>query len=509
MEVRGAPRRIDRKLHKFVGGPSNTVYSVHNHNFDNVRRGLMERVYHVERDGELVATPKPTISSLELNARLARFRSRLLKGWSIPPRLSIDDTVNLWTGRKRDTYQKAADSLLQSSVVECDAKLSTFVKAEKINLSTKGDPAPRVIQPRNPRYNLEVARYLKNTEHKLFHKIDQLFDWGKIGDKTIFKGLDSYKSGYYFDKKAKQYHNPVFIGLDASRFDQHVSVDILKFEHEIWSQLCGGDRKMLKKLLSWQINNVGVAHVPDGKIKYRVQGCRMSGDMNTSSGNCLVMCAMVYAYMHGLGIPKFSLANNGDDCMLILERNHVNRVMMDIPTWFSEMGFTMKVENPVYTIEQAEFCQTRCCYIDGIPRMIRNIKTACAKDCYSVTGLTHESRVKAWITAVGLGGRIANVGVPVLQAFYGRFPKYVDNLDSELASLLERKRLYGFSHADGVDDTPHEISPESRYSIWRAFGITPDEQFTVESQLCEWMISHELADSDTTQVSLLDVCSTA
>jgi hypothetical protein len=32
-------------------------------------------------------------------------------------------------------------------------------------------------------------------------------------------------------------------------------------------------------------------------LKYQVEGCRMSGDMNTSSGNCMIMVALVYSYM--------------------------------------------------------------------------------------------------------------------------------------------------------------------------------------------------------------------
>jgi hypothetical protein len=35
------------------------VFGVHNNNLTNLVRGLQERVYHVEENGELVAPPKP------------------------------------------------------------------------------------------------------------------------------------------------------------------------------------------------------------------------------------------------------------------------------------------------------------------------------------------------------------------------------------------------------------------------------------------------------------------
>jgi hypothetical protein len=52
--------------------------------------------------------------------------------------------------------------------------------------------------------------------------------------------------------------------------------------------------KELAELLKWQLQNKGFARTIDGLIKYSVEGCRMSGDMNTALGNCTIMCALVY-----------------------------------------------------------------------------------------------------------------------------------------------------------------------------------------------------------------------
>lgn len=504
MEVRGPPLCKERKLYKFVGGATNTVQGVHNHSFVNVRRGLMERVYNVEVCGQLEPTPKPLISMSEFNARLARFVKKLLDGWSIPPRLDVDQCVDLWTGRKRAIYQRAADSLLHIPVGRGDAKLSTFVKAEKINLTKKIDPAPRVIQPRNPRYNLELARYLKHTEHLLFKKIDDLFDVDNIGERTIFKGMDAFTSARAFKQKVDRFSKPCFIGLDASRFDQHVSPLALGFEHSCWMKLCGGNRKGLSRLLKWQLENKGCAFTPDGFIKYKVNGCRMSGDINTSSGNCLIMTALCYSYMAYLGIGKYSLLNNGDDCVLIVEKSLELLVRRDLSTWFREMGFTMKVEDTVYDMHQVEFCQTRCLEIDGVFQFVRNMSACVSKDCHAVSLLSDEHKIRSWISAVGVGGRAANSGVPILYRFYDRFPRFVDS-DREIDEFLQEYKQWRFSHCE----SNLQMAPINRYSCWRAFGITPDEQVAVEDELENWRVSTHPVDTDQPSVGWLDWFSTA
>lgn len=89
-------------------------------------------------------------------------------------------------------------------------------------------------------------------------------------------------------------------------------------------------------------------------VKYSVQGTRASGDMNTSSGNCFTMVGMIHAYCvsHGL---KYRLANNGDDCVLIIEKEDLPRTQ-NLVNWFAGMGFTMESEGSVSEFEHIKFC---------------------------------------------------------------------------------------------------------------------------------------------------------
>jgi hypothetical protein len=129
-------------------------------------------------------------------------------------------------------YRAAADSLSTIPVSKRDAVLSTFVKAEKINLTKKPDPAPRVIQPRSPRYNVAVGRYLKRLEKDIYRALKAL-----AGDVVVMKGYNAGQSGEIIARKWARFNRPCAIGLDASRFDQHVSEAALRWEHSVYTQL--------------------------------------------------------------------------------------------------------------------------------------------------------------------------------------------------------------------------------------------------------------------------------
>jgi hypothetical protein len=79
-------------------------------------------------------------------------------------------------------YQRAVDSLRSEPVRRDDARIKPFVKAEKINVSKKPDPCPRLIQPRSPRYNVEVGVYLKPLERLVYRAIAKVW-----GGQTVLK----------------------------------------------------------------------------------------------------------------------------------------------------------------------------------------------------------------------------------------------------------------------------------------------------------------------------------
>ncbi len=89
--------------------------------------------------------------------------------------------MDYYRGRRRTIYQNAADSLLTRSISQRDAKVKAFVKAEFINSDEKPDPDPRVISPRDPRYNVEVGKYLRPIEHRIYGMIAKIFGEPTVG----------------------------------------------------------------------------------------------------------------------------------------------------------------------------------------------------------------------------------------------------------------------------------------------------------------------------------------
>jgi hypothetical protein len=387
-------------------------------------------------------------------------------------------------------YRAAADSLSTIPVSKRDAVLSTFVKAEKINLTKKPDPAPRVIQPRSPRYNVAVGRYLKRLEKDIYRALKAL-----AGDVVVMKGYNAGQSGEIIARKWARFNRPCAIGLDASRFDQHVSEAALRWEHSVYTQLfTGSHRRELQQLLSWQIANKGVARASDGVIKYSVQGCRMSGDMNTALGNCLIMTAIVLSLCRKLGV-RAELCNNGDDCVLIMERRDEAAVRSAVSSWFMDFGFTVKVEPTVYELEAVEFCQTHPVCVGGKWIMVRDSLTAMAKDSHSVLDLSHRHAGARWATAIGGCGMALSGGVPIFQEFYQALLRVGGGLTMGHHPALES----GFARlASGMHREYSAIDESTRVSYWKAFGILPSIQLLFEADLRRFHTTWPLARRENT-----------
>lgn len=448
-------------------------YIVHNSNLVNVTRGVLHRVFYSKRDG--VFQPPPIPEPGLYRSRLSVFTKLIRKHLPSTTPISREAFANLYRGRRLCVYLEAVRSLFLRAVERIDALLKVFVKAEKIKLAEKRDPDPRIISPRDPRYNVEVGRYLKPMEGLIYKAIAKTY-----GEITVFKGLNAAKSAELMRLKWLKYRDPVCVGLDASRFDQHVSKQALEWEHSIYLHATAQPAP-LAQLLSWQLTNKAVGYVTDGKIKYVSCGGRMSGDMNTATGNCLIMCGLVHAYCSERGLDKrISLCNNGDDCVVFMERRHLATFSTGLEKWFLEMGFIMKVEKPVYEFEYVEFCQTKPVYDGESWTMVRNFPIALAKDCLSIKPLDSQTGFQKWARAVGEGGLALTGGLPVYQSFYLSLLRSSEGSKA----LSENDQLYDsgfFSLAKGMTRVKAVISPEARYSFWMSFGFTPEQQIAIES----------------------------
>nr|QNM36906.1 hypothetical protein [Forsythia suspensa tombusvirus] len=444
----------------------------------------MERMYYC-KVGDTFAAPLDVDKGL-FTSRLAEFRDALIRNVRRPTMMSYEEVIATYSGRRRTIYENALKKLTQIGLSRSDAHSIAFVKMELV------DPAkaPRCIQPRKPEYNLALGRFIKAAEHLIYDGIRRTYGDGP----TVMKGFNVSDIGRIARGKWRSFNDPVAVGLDATKFDMHVSVAALEWEHSVYLELFDHN-PTLAKLLRWQVDNRGAGYCADGSLKYRVRGRRFSGDMNTGLGNCLLMCAMVYAYAKYRGVDV-KLLNNGDDCVVLMERKEYEQFINGLDEWFRDMGFRMVAEAPVYELHQIEFCQMHPIEIGEECRMVRNIPATLRKDTLTVHPMTNRKHREKWCTAVGMGGLALTGGVPVMQDFYqmfqrigcGRMSKISD--DPTFATGL---RLM----SKGMREHYREPDPWTRVQVFEAWGISPDEQREIEDyyrryELCDHEVSNYL-----------------
>lgn len=386
--------------------------------------------------------------------------------------------VDSYTGRKRTIYQSYLEEYLDRGVREAHAILKAFMKVEKVPESK----SPRIIQPRSVIYNIGLGRYLKHTEKPIFRAIAKVF-----GQKyVVFKGLNANEMGKEMRGLWGKYKRPVAIGIDAARFDASVDIGMLKFEHGLYNTLFRSGE--LARLLRMQLNNRGVSYCHDGKIKYHTMGGRGSGDMNTSLGNSFIMCAIIWAWLKEVGV-KASLANNGDDCVVIMEDCDQAKFANGFSQFTLNLGFTMVIEEPVYEFSQIEFCQTKPLLVGGEWRMVRNFHSAREKDSLCLFPLDTPGAVQSWLYAVGECGLALTSGVPVFQEMYcaymrnGRPSRMGEAVFMQSGSRMMSRNME--SKWCVVDD-------DARLSFMEAFGVTPDEQTALEEYYRGWVLTPEM-----------------
>lgn len=440
----------------------------HNNSISNLCRGIGERVLFVDKACNVPVAPLAGIFNKRCSSYLRPIVQRL--GFQSP--VSRQTFVEYYQGPRRSFYQKAVDGLAIKAVHPRDAHLKTFIKAEKLNFSLKPDPAPRVIQPRDPRYNVEVGKYLRPLEHKIYDEIDNIFQ-----SPTIFSKYNCVDQAIELKKKWDKFKKPVCIGLDASRFDQHVSYQALEFEHTLYNMIFKS--KELSRLLSWQLHNHGVARANDGWFRYYKKGSRMSGDMNTSMGNKILMCLMAKAYLDTLAF-KVEFVNNGDDCLMIFESQHLKKIG-GLNTYFRDFGFKIVQEKPVFEFEHIEFCQTKPCYTSSGWRMVRNVKTCMSKDVTCVNLGHNINEFRIWLGKVGDCGSTAAAGVPILQSFYHMLQRF--GLDGTLSDGVKFSSEYNWHNkmVKGLGGLSTQITDRARYSFWLQTDISPDLQIELEN----------------------------
>lgn len=441
---------------------------VYNNNVTNIECSMTQRYFLCEDGGSYRPAFDVRCQSFK-TPELVEFRRLVLDHMPRLPVLSRKQVVAMYHGPKKRVYEQARLSLVDSPLTMDDSKLCSFSKFEKVDICKP----PRNISPRSPRYNLELARRIKHAEHHFFTSINKVF--GAATRATVIKGFNADLSAEILHEKWLQFSDPVAVGLDAKKFDMHVSVRALQYEHSFYRYLFPRDR-VLGELLFAQLNNRGVAYAGDGSVEFSIPGTRSSGDMNTSLGNCILMCAMVWAHSVKLGI-RVELANNGDDCVVIMGRNDVRAFRETLSHRFRKWGFAMTMEDTVDEFEQIEFCQTRPVMLSTGWRMVRNLSAVLEKDPMCLVPIANQRALLKWMYAVGECGGALCAGVPILESFYSAFRRLGLPCRAEFIEFVFKGRS---QLQLGAGCSRAIVMPSTRCSFYFSFGIEPEVQLAME-----------------------------
>lgn len=363
---------------------------------------------------------------------------------------------------------QAQETLAITPLAPKDAYIKMFLKDDKYPNTWGigeylGQPeetsygAPRCIQYRNKRYCLRLATYLHPIEEHCYH----VQDWTETP--VIAKGRNLRQRGEDLRTKWDSFVDPIALLLDHSKFDAHVTEQLLHLEHSFYTKC--NDSAELAMLLEWQRINKGFTK---NGTKYTTKATRMSGDQNTGLGNSIINYAMLSAFLDHYGL-RGSLYVDGDDSVVIIE-NYGKDYSLD---FFTQFG--MKTKGCAVTeFSQVEFCQTRPVKLDHGWTMVRNPLRTLLRTPWTTKQLTKKN-TPHYLASIGRCELALGMGAPIGQYLGYKLSQLSSRHIVTDLEYVAKQQQYRPLRAKLVPP-----SSEARISYFEAWGITPGQQIAIE-----------------------------
>jgi len=405
---------------------------------------------------------------------------------------SVSEVLSHYSGSKRKLFATAAESLLHQPLCKADGHLKMFIKDDKyfdfpaeVMRDTK---APRAIQYRNKRYGVSVARFIQPFEHELL----SLQDW--TGSSVIAKTRNSHQRASDLWVKWNSFPEPAAILLDHSKFDAHVNMHLLRVEHDSYLRAFDSNKK-LQVLLKMQRHNFG--RTKSG-LRYYTPGTRMSGDQNTACGNCLLNFAMLELWLKDSKVIG-SVYVDGDDSVIVVNSDSIN-LLLPFEPYFKQFGIETRYCEKVYSFSDVDFCQSKPVFDGFTWRMVRNPLRVLYRGGVSTKPIAVKF-LPRFVKSLGLCELSLSDGLPVLQAYALRLIEIGSGEYWPGHELHYRAKLETFSilHARA-----RPISYESRISFAAAFGISIEQQLSLERRVRKMKIESPDQSNEAWEAMLTD-----
>ncbi|APG76556.1 hypothetical protein 2 [Hubei tombus-like virus 11] len=423
------------------------------------------------RNRILLPMPQPQLNTPQWLSFVREMR-HLKHQVPIVETLTRQQVILKYTGAKRTRYEKAAISLMTKPLNKRDSYIDCFLKVEKMPHETLKIKAPRVIQGRSPRYNLELMRYLRPIEHWFYQKPEIL--------KTNSLEQRALKIQQLLDK----HDNPTVYQIDCSKCDAHTTHHVLRLEHNIYKKASRNDAKC-SQMLDWQLLNVGFT--PNGWT-YKTTGRRASGDFNTGLGTSIICRSLLKGCIkyHRL---RASFVCDGDDCMLITSGKLTRAQIEQVRYYYLQCGYEITLDE-CENYEEAIHCQTALIKTPT-PIMVRKPWDTISKCMVSQKYFTDSKTASAFLHQMATCELSIHRGVPIMQSFFRMI----------LRSTKPNNRNYSdeFQHrlvlVKQLCDNRQDITTEARISFELSFKVDIATQYYWEEVFDNWKLDTSIFDS--------------
>ncbi|WAK79898.1 MAG: RNA polymerase [Tombusviridae sp.] len=443
-------------------------------NIINPTIGYQVGVHKTCSCNELVALHNRHLIDRQINFDLEYWKSQarmITSGWLFQDieRATLWSCVMAYSGGKRRVYAAAYRELLLTGQRATDTNITMFVKQDKYALCEVEEKMPRAIQYRSPRYNLQLASYLRPFEHVFY----QMEGRGPSRTRVITKHLNKRQIATLFLEKAACFSCPIFISADHSKFDSTVNTSHLKMEHAVYDKCFKS--KHLKKLLYHQLSNRGYTR---SGIRYTIKGTRMSGDYNTGLGNSLINRVVLESWLYKI---KHEIMLDGDDSVIIVEAHDLHLLKMD---HFEKMGFITKMEF-TEEITEVQYCQTRL-VLGSHVTMCRNPWRALSNMAVTPKKY-HPSVYRDWFSGVAECEASSNYGMPIYTSLMKVVGKrvvkdeeYHRKMQNEVVSVSDTVNRVGFENTFGIS-IKLQLAIEERVSMYTGYNFKKLHKYKINN----------------------------
>jgi hypothetical protein len=272
---------------------------------------------------------------------------------------------------------------------------------------------------------------------------------------------------------------------------------MLKWEASVYTAAIRGDVHLLKWLLSMQRLNKGTTQTG---VSYRVPGCRMSGDMNTSLGNTIIQMTLLKSVCREIDCD---ILVEGDDAVVFANRHDIQKLSAVMSERGREIGMIYKLSSIASSLEEIDYCSTRLVETgNGVWRSVRDVRRALATDVYTSRPVTGDRAAKEKARLVAVCQAVQYRGLPVLHAWATYLLSHSEVVPRGLDEWYDRglwltvKERLGVAVKDGGDSPRRNfdgvppslqsscaVTQTARSSFYCAWGLLPDEQVALERAL--------------------------